>query len=862
MSEQKVVLNRRETTLERYKALIARARAEGQLDLVMRNLMLNDLFFLLIYGLSALQFANNDWVFDRCREFEADRDGYLDLWPREHFKDLPLDTPMLTQNRGWITHGDLVVGDRVFAPSGKAVEVLALSPRYHMNRCLKITFQDGKEITCGEGHLWRVRDITRSKRDETGYRATGRLEQIVEARNLEAGDDVGAIEGQLEYPEAALPVHPYVLGAWLGDGDSKAPRITCSYSDIDIPMRIASFGYEVKEGKPSDGRTGLYSFGGGTRGKKNTGVFPLFRALGVVKNKHIPRVYFESSIQQRTDLLHGLMDTDGSCNERGNASFCNSSERLARDVYELAVSLALRPRINFYWTTCNGTGRFHMWVVSFQQHSDRPTFSLHRKEKNAIKPSAHRSCRRVVSVVEADHVDTSCVQVEGGMYLAGRDLIPTHNSTIITLAGVIQEILRDQEITVGIFSFNRPAAKSFLRVIKNNFESNEKLKELFPDILYADPSKEAPKWSEDDGIVVKRKGLPKEMTVEAWGLVDGMPTGKHYRLMVYDDLVTKDSVTSPEMIAKVTESVSLSFNLGSIQGNRRWMVGTRYHMADTYSMMIKRGAVKLRLYGATSDGKFEGNPVLFSRKVLDDKIKDMGAYVASCQLFNNPVMEGEQTFNPDWIRTYSRLDWSRMNRYILVDPSGEKKKSSDYTVMAVIALGSDQNYYLVDMIRDKLSLQEKAQRLIALHAQYRPIGVGYEKYGMQSDIAYIKERQDRENYRFDITELKGSMPKNDRIRRLQPLFEEKRFYLPERLIRTDYQGKSWDLVQSFLNEEYLQFPYMTHDDMLDCMARIRDDDMATFFPRNTVSPEEGMDEDANEHYDFKTFDYLKQRKYA
>jgi len=438
-----------------------------------------------------------------------------------------------------------------------------------------------------------------------------------------------------------------------------------------------------------------------------------------------------------------------------------------------------------------------------------------------------------------------------------------YKSSLVTLAAVTQEILRDPEITVGIFSFNRPSAKAFLRQIKQNFETNENLKELFPEILYADPAKESLKWSEDDGIIVKRWGIPKEMTVEAWGLVDGMPTGKHYKLMVYDDIVTKDTVTSPEMIAKVTEAVSLSFNLGSIQGNRRWMVGTRYHMADTYSTLIKRGAVKLRLYSATKDGTFDGEPWLFSRQVLADKIRDMGTYVASCQLFNNPVMEGEQTFNPEWIRTWRAADWSTMNRYILVDPSGEKKKSSDYTVMAVIGLGTDQNYYLIDMIRDKLNLQEKAQRLMSLHAQYRPIGVGYEKYGMQSDIAYIEERQDRENYRFDITVLKGSMPKNDRIRRIQPLFQDHRFFLPERLVRTDYQGRSHDLIQDFINEEYLQFPYMTHDDMLDCMARIRDEDLQAFFPRPVLrhQSERGLDDDGNDGLDYDTFDYL-DKKYA
>ena len=132
-----------------------------------------------------------------------------------------------------------------------------------------------------------------------------------------------------------------------------------------------------------------------------------------------------------------------------------------------------------------------------------------------------------------------------------------YKSTIITFGLTIQDVLNDPDITVGIFSHTRPIAKGFLRQIKREFESNDFLKQLFPDVLWANPQTEAPKWSEDEGLIVKRKGNPKEGTVEAWGLVDGQPTSKHYKLMVYDDTVTRESVTTPDMIAKVTEAWEL-----------------------------------------------------------------------------------------------------------------------------------------------------------------------------------------------------------------------------------------------------------------------------------------------------------------
>ena len=103
-----------------------------------------------------------------------------------------------------------------------------------------------------------------------------------------------------------------------------------------------------------------------------------------------------------------------------------------------------------------------------------------------------------------------------------------YKSTILTFAKTIQDILNHPDWTFGIFSHTRPIAKGFLRQIKREFECNDSLKWLFPDILYARPDQESLKWSEDDGVIVKRKSNPKESTVEAWGLVDGQPTSRHF----------------------------------------------------------------------------------------------------------------------------------------------------------------------------------------------------------------------------------------------------------------------------------------------------------------------------------------------
>ena len=136
-----------------------------------------------------------------------------------------------------------------------------------------------------------------------------------------------------------------------------------------------------------------------------------------------------------------------------------------------------------------------------------------------------------------------------------------YKSSIITYAKTIQDILashgddpleewKGKEVTVGIFSHTRPIAKGFLRQIMRELETNRVLIDLFPEILWDNAKRDAPKWSEDDGLIVKRRSNPKESTVEAWGIVEGQPTSKHFMIRIYDDVVTQESTRSPSMMEK------------------------------------------------------------------------------------------------------------------------------------------------------------------------------------------------------------------------------------------------------------------------------------------------------------------------
>ncbi len=359
-------------------------------------------------------------------------------------------------------------------------------------------------------------------------------------------------------------------------------------------------------------------------------------------------------------------------------------------------------------------------------------------------------------------------------------------SSVQTVAGTIQDILRDPEITVGLFSHTKGHAKKFLAEIKREFETNRNLIILYPDVLYANPTREAQKWSEDDGLIVKRKGNPKEATIEAWGLVDGQPIGRHFWLRMYDDVVVEDSV-SPVMVEKTTKMWQLSNNLGMEGGWERY-VGTRYSFGDTYQVMMDRGAVKTRIYPATHDGTITGRPVLFTQEYWESKKISQADTLAS-QLLLNPAATGEIIFPLSAFHTFF-VRPRTLNVYILVDPSAGRKTDADNTAMAVIGIDAQANLWLLDGYAHRMSLGERWRNLSNLVWKWRRtrgvqnVSVHYEEYGHQTDVEHFELEMLRlkpeMQFAIDVVNWphEGDHAKDDRIKRLVPDLKSGRFRLP------------------------------------------------------------------------------------
>jgi len=358
-----------------------------------------------------------------------------DVAGRLEGKALAVDTAIPTPS-GWSTMGELKVGDVVFGADGTPCRVVAATEVLLGRPCFDVQFSDGEVITADASHLWLT--ITRAARKR------GRDPEVVTTEHLEkslrSGDEVNhhiALAEPVQCAPVDLPVDPYVLGVWLGDGTSTKAEITCGRGDEQVLEEIRAAGYEVW---PATGvlayRIGGLHRGGVNRTRDAGGRFnadgslsSTLRAHRLLGNKHVPVAYLRGSTDQRLALLQGLMDSDGYIDVHGRCEFVSARECLADAVVELAASLGLRPVKRKKRVTFRGVEHGVAHQVKFTPWL--PVFRLRRK-LHRLRPARHHRHRGVLDVQPVGSRPVRCIQVSApdGLFLAGRTFIPTHNSSL------------------------------------------------------------------------------------------------------------------------------------------------------------------------------------------------------------------------------------------------------------------------------------------------------------------------------------------------------------------------------------------------------------------------------------------------
>lgn len=406
-------------------------------------------------------------------------------------KALANDTPVLTRNKGWVTHGALEVGDEVFHPSGAPTRVIAVSEETTLEH--RVTFSNGDEITAHAEHEWAVYDRRSGKRPL----------RVVETRDIVQDVWIGrqGIRGSrarwqlpettgVEFEQQDLPMDPYVLGVWLGDGTVGTNNITNSKEDAAVLQRaFAEAGYEC---------SGVYvhtTYGTHRSYFGNSGLTPSLHAAGVFHDKHIPDKYLLSSREQRKQLLAGLIDTDGHVDTKtGRVIFTTVSGALRDGVVDLATTLGYRPYVMEAPPQLSSSGiqgRHPVFSIGFQPFETLPT----RLERKQIRKHAMRRRVSVAGVKKVGGRHGRCIQVSApdGLYLAGRSLIPTHNSEIVSnnFPSWVLGKKPDFEIIMTAHTLSLPLEFSKANRDRMN---EERYKVVFPDVKLDQKTTSAERW--------------------------------------------------------------------------------------------------------------------------------------------------------------------------------------------------------------------------------------------------------------------------------------------------------------------------------------------------------------------------------
>src|SRR6266498_670753 len=353
-------------------------------------------------------------------------------------KALDLNTPIPTPS-GWIKMGDTEVGDEVFDEKGRICKIQAT---YDIipERAYELTFSDKSTIISGGEHLWVTSNVRQRRIGnklglpiKSSVISTDEIVNILIYNNGPKNGGVSnhsiALQGPLQLPESILPIDPWLLGFWLGDGSKNCGMVTISDEDIHL---LSGFALGKPNRKPGASCVTVTVRGLHTK-LRELGLLYSYKKRDWSGFKHIPEKYLWSSENQRLALLRGLMDSDGYADRNKNTvEFCSIDEGLADSVLQLSRSLGEKPVKAKGQAKLNGIDCGPKFRITWCPTVHNP-FSLERKASRLSPPKSQisrRYHRMIKSAVSVPVRPMRCLTVDSPshMFLAGEQMIPTHNT--------------------------------------------------------------------------------------------------------------------------------------------------------------------------------------------------------------------------------------------------------------------------------------------------------------------------------------------------------------------------------------------------------------------------------------------------
>jgi len=788
---------------------------------------------------------------ERVQEFLLDdnfRGAYqvlIIVSPPQHGKACEYNTPVLT-TKGWKKHGDLDVGDYVYGADGFPKRITHTQANY-LHDCVEVTLDSGDSFICAKEHEWVVecnRDrIVDGKR---GQRQTEILEaqHIFDGYHAKSPAIKATMPLQNEFMD--LPIDPYLLGLWLGDGHSNGICITSHIDDFEeISKRLIERGHIVKIRNNSSNNKLICV--GITNWKRGSNYFLNgLKENNLIQNKHIPPMYINASYEQRLELLRGLMDTDGSVTNDGCiCEYSGINKTLVLQVYELVRSLGIKCSFKTGDAKLNGRVISKRYRVQFTPNKEQPIFGLARKQNRInTKTKTDRNDKNlffIKSVKECGQHMVKCITVDGGIYLIGNGFIPTHNSTNITESVPAWYKGRFPDSAVQILSYNDVFAQRFGGANLN------KLKDFAPNVFGVEVDEKDNKCTPFEFRLKKHKDQ-----IISRGLLGGGSTGNPAKLIVLDDPIkNQDEADSITMRDKVWNAYLTTVKTRMAAKGKIILILTRWHEDDLAGRIMAYeniyDNVKVLHYPCECDdeendilGRKRGEPL--SPELGKDK-EWLDGMKLSYQ--TDPTQAGMRTWNAMYQGRPSAIEgniiqasWFRFwhpkgvklpnvklqmsdGEVIQIEPvelpdyfdkqiqswdcTFKKTNTSDFVCGGVLGRRL-ANVYLLDAVHKRMEFVETITE--------------FEIMSRKHTKATAKLIEDKANGSAVISSLQkkisGIVPiqanddKASRFRAVTPMIQSGNFYLPHPSL--------FPWVRELM-KEMLDFPNATHDDWVDMISQ-------------------------------------------
>ena len=719
--------------------------------------------------------------------------------PRHKLAD---STPILTSNRGWTTHGDLKIGDYVYGLNGEPTKIIGISDKSNCNQL--ITFSNGSKILAHEEHLWTV-----SKRGNKNPLTITTSEikkdyQYTEKNGKKRYRYHLPFIKPIQYPKTELPLDPYFLGLWLGDGSSTKPCITHDPKDIEsiehIPYKISTICTHTETGV----KTTYFS---------HQGIIKKIKELHLYNNKHIPRIYLEACVEDRLQLLAGLIDSDGSVDKNGRVRFININKQLINDVFELCTGLGLYPYfhvrkkedMNHYKRNSkyNIKSTHDAYVVGFQPKYSIPT-QIPRKKIN--KTPTHRRLA-ITDITTVKGEQGKCIEIENpdGIYLAGKQLIPTHNSksSMVTLAYPLWLIFQNPHLNILIVSNEASLAETF------GIKLREYIKKYG---AYFGVHLSESKHSSTHLMFEDKKGLAGSIKLVG---ANGSITGRDADYIIIDDPYKGFEDITPTLLQKRIDWFDTIIEQRIESHTKLAILHTRWHSNDLQGYFKKNRSEDYHFisFPAIKENGEQLWPEKYTIEKLEKKRENIGERLFQSIFQQKPIDDSSNFFDLNkfhWHAPPEELTTIQMCRGWDVASSDPGK--NDFTAgVPMYLLNDNKSILITDFVHGQFgkdtSQKIKNQIILDGHDNISIIETGVAAAGA---LLYDNWEQQLPGY---FLERAIPVPNNSKADRATPLKD----YIYDGHVYVDIKDNK---LRKTFQDEFRAFPNGEHDDIVDAAAHV------------------------------------------